>query len=147
MGLLDVFKSTAAAETREALIPDPPWRAKTVVAAGMATLAGLAGYVSDLASPALARFGGSYIAGFFIGWAFRRFVKLMVVLGALAIAGIALLKNAGWWTTDWTALERQVTQNVEAVQRGTEGFKQFLTGYLPSAGAAAGGVFLGFRKK
>ncbi|MFO0768497.1 MAG: FUN14 domain-containing protein [Nitrospiraceae bacterium] len=120
MGLLDSFNSTAMAEAH-AIAPDPPWKAKTVVAAGLATVAGLAGWMTDLASPAIARFGGSYIAGFFIGWALRRFVKLMVVLGALAIAAIALLKNAGWWTTDWAALERQVTDNAAALrleQRG-----------------------------
>lgn len=147
MGVFDLFTSAAAVEAREAITPDPPWKAKTVVAAGLATLAGTAGWISDMVSPALARFGGSYIAGFFIGWAFRRFVKLMVVLGALAITGIALLKNAGWWTTDWTALEQQARQSVTAAEQSAEGIKQFLTGYLPSAGAAAGGMFLGFRKK
>ncbi len=147
MGLFDLFRSRAAAEARGAITSDPPWKAKTVVAAGLATLAGLAGWIAELASPSVARFGGSYIAGFFVGWAFRRFVKVMAVVGALAIATIALLKNAGLVTTDWTALERLITDNVAAVQRGAEGFKEFLTGYLPSAGAGAAGVFLGFRKK
>ena len=147
MSLFDLFTTKPSDDTPATLISDPPWKAKTVMAAGMATLAGMAGWISDMASPAVARFGGSYIAGFFIGWAFRRFVKLVVVMGALAIAGIALLKNAGWWTTDWSALERQVSHNITALQHGAEGVKHFLTGYLPSAGAAAAGTFLGFRKK
>lgn len=59
----------------------------------MATLAGMTGWISDIASPALARFGGSYIAGGFIGWAFRRFVKFVLVTGAFTIASMALIKN------------------------------------------------------
>lgn len=146
MSLLD-RKSMPTADPRSGFTSAPPWKAKTVVAAALATLAGIAGWMSDLASPAVARFGGSYIAGFFIGWAFRRFVTLVVVIGAFTIAGMALMKNVGWFTTDWSALERHITRNVSAIQHGAEGVKQFLTSYLPSAGAAAAGVFLGFRKK
>lgn len=147
MSLLDLFTSKTGSEAREAFSPEPPWKTKTVIAAGVATLAGMAGWISNVAPPALARFGGSYIAGFFIGWAFRRFVKLILVIGALAMTGIALLKSAGWWTTDWGALEQQVTHNLATIRHGAEGVKEFLTGYLPSAGAAATGAFLGFRKK
>lgn len=147
MSFLGLFSSAAGAAAEDAFTPEPPWKAKTVVAAGMATLAGTAGWISDIISPAVARFGGSYIAGFFIGWAFRRFVMFVMVMGAVTIAGIALLKNAGWWTTDWAALERHVTHSLTALQQGAHGLKQFLAGYLPSAGAAAAGLFMGFRKK
>lgn len=36
--------------------------------------------------------GGSYIAGFFVGWVFRRVEKLPVVMGTLAIPRITFLK-------------------------------------------------------
>lgn len=144
MSFLGLFTSTAASD---ALTPEPPWKATTVVAAGMTTLAGMAGWMSDIVSPALARFGGSYLAGFFIGWAFRRFVKLVVVIGAFTLAGMALMKNVGWLTTDWDELQRHSTHNLAAIQHGAEGVKQFLTGYLPSAGAAAAGVFFGIQEK
>lgn len=113
----------------------------------MATLAGMTGWISDIASPALARFSGSYIAGVFIGWAFRRFVKLVLVTGVFTLAGTALMKHVGWFTADWGTLERHITRNFAAVRHGAGGLKRFLTSYLPSAGAAAGSVFLGFRKK
>lgn len=147
MSLFGLFTSAAGAAGDDALTPEPPWKAKTVVAAGMATLAGTAGWISDIMSPAVARFGGSYLAGFLLGWAFRRFVMLVMVAGALVITGIALMKNAGWWTTDWGALERQVTHGLAALQHGAQGLKQVLAGYLPSAGAAAAGLFMGFRKR
>lgn len=81
----------------------------------MATLAGMTGWISDIASPALARFGGSYIAGVFIGWAFRRFVKLVLLTGAFTIAGMALIKNVSWLTADWGRLERHLTRNFAAI--------------------------------
>ncbi|MCS6317432.1 MAG: FUN14 domain-containing protein [Nitrospira sp.] len=147
MSLFDLFKATAASQTRDALTPEPPWKAKTVIAAGLTTLAGMAGWISDLAPLAVARFGGSYIGGFFLGWAFRRFVKLVFVIGAFAVAGLALMKNVGWLTTDWGQVERHISHHLTAVRQGAEGVKQFLASYWPSAGAAAAGVFLGFRKK
>ena len=144
MSFLGLCTSTTASN---ALPAEPPWKAKTVVVAGMTTLAGMAGWMSDIVSPALARFGGSYLAGFFIGWAFRRFVKLVIVIGAFTLAGMALMKNVGWFTADWGTLERHITHNLTTIQQGAEGVTQFLSSYLPSAGAAATGVFLGFRKK
>lgn len=144
MSVFGLFTSTATSDT---LTPEPPWKATTVVAAGITTLAGMAGWMSDIASPAVARFGESYLAGFFIGWAFRRFVTLVVVIGTFTLAGMALLKNAGWLTTDWNSLQRHIMHNLTTIQHGAEGAQQFLTGYLPSAGAAAARVLLGFRKK
>ena len=43
-------------------------------------------------SPALMRFGGSYLGGFFIGWIFRRFVKFAIMLAGGALLIIGLLK-------------------------------------------------------
>ena len=115
MSSLDLSKSKAASDPRDAFISKPPWKAKTVLASGMATVAGMTGRMSDIASPALARFGGSYITGFFIGWAFRRFVKLVLVIGAFTLAGMALMKNVGCCTADWGTLERHITRNFAAI--------------------------------
>src|SRR5215471_14885819 len=35
----------------------------------------------DQASPALFRFGGSFVVGFLLGWVLRRFVKLAILAG------------------------------------------------------------------
>lgn len=144
---LDLSNSRPSSDARGLFVSEPPWKAKAVILAGMAALLGLTGWISDMNSSALTRIGGSYIAGFFIGWAFRRFVKLVLVVDAFTIAGMALMKNVGWFTTDWGTLKRHITHNLAAIQEGAEGVKQLLTGYLPSAGAAAAGVVLGFRKK
>ena len=130
-----------------ALLADAPWNAKSVIAAGAATVGGLVSWVADLTSPAVAGIGGSYLAGFFIGWAFRRFLRMAALIAAGLLACVAVLENTGWIDLDWTAVETQISQAVTAVHRGTEGLRHLLSGYLPSTGAGAVGMFFGFRKR
>jgi uncharacterized membrane protein (Fun14 family) len=129
------------------LLADPPWNAKSVIAAGAATVGGLTSWVADFSSPAVAGIGGSYLAGFFIGWASRRFLKMAALIAGGLLACIAVLENTGWIDLDWAAVESQISQSIAAVYRGAEGLKHLLSGYLPSTGAGAVGVFFGFRKK
>jgi hypothetical protein len=60
---------------------------------------------------------------------------------------IAVLKSTGWIDLDWTAVEVQVSHGIAAIHQGVDGLRQLLSGYLPSAGAAAIGLFFGFRRK
>ena len=46
-----------------ALLAEAPWNAKSVIAAGIATVGGLASWVANYSSPAIAGIGGSYLAG------------------------------------------------------------------------------------
>jgi uncharacterized membrane protein (Fun14 family) len=145
--LHDHPNETAAQGVCEALIADAPWRATSVMAAGTTMVAGLASWIADYSSPVFAQFGGSYIGGFFIGWAFRRFLKMAAMTAGVVLAGIASLKGTGWIDLDWTTVESHVQQSFTAIQRGAQGLRQFLSGVLPSAGAAAVGMFFGFRRK
>ena len=129
------------------LLADAPWNAKSVIAVGVATVGGLASWAADLSSPAVAGIGGSYLAGFFIGWAFRRFLRMSALITAGLLACIAVLENTGWIDLDWTAVETQISHAITAVHRGTEGLRHILSGYLPSTGAGAVGMFFGFRKR
>lgn len=129
------------------LLADPPWNAKSVIAAGVATVGGLASWVADFSSPAVAGVGGSYLGGYFCGWAFRRFLKMATLIAGGLLTSIAVLKNTGWIDLDWTEVESQISHGIAAIHQGAEGLKHILSGYLPSAGAAAVGVFFGFRKK
>src|SRR4249919_1162050 len=97
-------------QLRESLIAEPPWKAKSVIAAAITAGGGLAAWMGDY-SPALFRFGVSYIGGFFIGWMFRRFVKIAVVIAGAAIALLAALKNMGWVNLDWATLEGMISGN------------------------------------
>ena len=97
-------------------------------------------------APATFRFGASYVGGFFLGWTLRRFLKLTLLLSGAAIVLIALGKKFGWFESDWVAIESHVRHSLAWLQGEAGAFKQFVTGYLPSAGAAGVGAFLGFRR-
>jgi uncharacterized membrane protein (Fun14 family) len=130
-----------------ALLAEAPWNAKSVIAAGIATAGGLTSWVTNFSSPAVAGIGGSYLAGFFIGWASRRFLRMAALLTGALLAGIAVLEETGWINLDWTSVETQIHHAISAAHREAEGLKHLLSGYLPSTGAWAVGMFFGFRKK
>jgi uncharacterized membrane protein (Fun14 family) len=130
-----------------AFLADAPWNAKSVIAAGIATVGSLASWVADFSSPALAGIAGSYLAGFFLGWASRRFLRMAALITGALLAGIAVLEETGWIDLDWTTVETQISHAIAAAQQGAQGLKHILSGYLPSTGAAAVGMFFGFLKK
>jgi uncharacterized membrane protein (Fun14 family) len=130
-----------------AFLADAPWNAKSVIAAGIATVGSLASWVADFSSPALAGIAGSYLAGFFLGWASRRFLKMAALITGGLLACIAVLEETGWIDLDWTTVETQISHAIAAAHQGAQGLKHVLSGYLPSTGAGAVGMFFGFRKK
>jgi len=130
-----------------ALLADAPWNAKSVIAAAVATVGGLASWIADFSSPAVVGMGGSYLSGFFFGWAFRRFLKMAALITGGLLACIAVLEDTGWIDLDWTTVETQISHAIASVHQGAEGLKHILSGYLPSTGAGAVGMFFGFRKK
>jgi uncharacterized membrane protein (Fun14 family) len=128
-------------------LAEAPWKAKSVIAAGIATAGGLTTWVADLTSPAMVGIGGSYLAGFFFGWASRRFLRMAALITGGLLAGIAVLDETGWIDLDWKSVETQISHAIAATHQGAQGLKHLLSGYLPSTGAAAVGMFFGFRKK
>ena len=130
-----------------AFLADAPWNAKSVIAAALVMAGSLASWVADYSSPAVAGIAGSYLAGFFLGWASRRFLRVAALITGGLLAGIAVLEETGWIDLDWTSVEAQISHAVAAAQQGAQGLKHVLSGYLPSTGAGAVGMFFGFRKK
>ncbi len=144
---LDQLETSSTQGICATLLADAPWNAKSVIAAGIATVGGLASWVADFSSPAMAGIAGSYLAGFFIGWASRRFLRMAALITGGLLVGIAVLEETGWIDLDWTSVETQVGHTVAAAHQGAQGLKHILSGYLPSTGAGAVGMFFGFRKK
>jgi hypothetical protein len=56
------------------------------------------------------RMGASYVAAYCIGWLFRRLMRLILVVCALAIALLAYGKFAGW---DMTHAQERVKHSGE----------------------------------
>jgi len=144
---LQESKNHLATGSLETLFADPPWSSTSFLGAGATTLAGLGAWMNDMMSPALARGGASFMGGFLIGWAIRRTVKFAVIVAGLLLALLAAVKMTGIIDIDWTSIEANISHTLAWAQGKAAGFKEVLTGYLPSAGAGGAGTFLGFRKK
>jgi uncharacterized membrane protein (Fun14 family) len=144
---LDYSEASSAPGFCTTLLAEAPWNATSVIAAGIATIGGLASWVANYSSPAVAGIGGSYLAGFFMGWVSRRFLRMAALITSGLLAGIAVLEETGWIDLDWASVETQISHAIAATQQDAQGLKHILSGYLPSTGAAAVGMFFGFRKK
>ena len=139
--------SAAAPSLWDDILANPPWNAKSFLAAGATMVGGLASWIGNYTSPAMAQMAGSYLGGFLIGWAFRRFLKLAVVFVGVTLACIGALKTTGWIDLDWPSIEEQISGWMQWLHGEAEGLKTLVTGFLPSAGAAGAGTFFGFRKR
>ena len=95
----------------------------------------------------MAQLGASYLGGFILGWAFRRFLRIAAMLAAIALAALTAMKATGWIELDWSSLEQQVGRTAQWLHGEAEGLRNMLTGFLPSAGAAGAGSFFGFSRK
>lgn len=135
------------AKTLGTVMSDPPWAAKSFLAAGATTVAGLGAWLSNMMSPALASGGASFLGGFLIGWAFRKTLKLALLVTGSLLVLIAVLKTTGWIHLDWTLIQADATRTLDWARGKAQDFKEVLAGYLPAAGAAGAGAYFGFRKK
>ncbi|UVT14687.1 MAG: FUN14 domain-containing protein [Nitrospira sp.] len=135
------------AKALAAILANPPWAAKSFLAAGATTVAGFGAWLSDMMSPALARGGACFIGGFLVGWALRKTLMIGLLITGSLLALIATLKTTGWIHVEWSLLEADVTRSLAWAQGKAESLKEVLTGYLPSVGAGGVGALFGFRKK
>jgi len=131
----------------DVVLADPPWKDKSFLTSAIATIIGLASWIGNVTSPAVAQLGGSFLGGFLIGWAFRRFLSLAALVAGILLAGLAILKATGWISLDWPSLDTQVSQGIRWLQGEAEGLRKLLTGYLPSSVAGWAGAMFGIRKK
>ena len=94
-------------------------------------LAGLASWIGNYTSPTVAQLGGSYLGGYLIGWAFRRFLRMAAMMVAVGLACIGCdeddrlggcgLERAG---------RRRFPETVQWLHGEAEGFKNVVTGFL-----------------
>ncbi len=140
-------KSSFLAKTLGPLLSDPPWAAKSFMAASATTVAGVGAWLSDMMSPALARGGASFIGGFLVGWAFRKTLKIALLISLSLAALVAILKTTGWIHLEWNLIESDVHRTLDWARGQAQSLKEVAVGYLPSAGAGVAGAFFGFRKK
>ena len=99
----------------------------------------------NVRSSALFRLGFSYAGGFLIGWLFRKSLKLALLAAGAVTLVVAAGKYFGAFELDWTAIEAHTAQSLAWLKGELGAFKEFLTGYLPSAAIAFVGLFMGAR--
>jgi uncharacterized membrane protein (Fun14 family) len=86
----------------------------------------------------------SYVAGFCIGWFFRKLIRITVVVAALVITLLAMGKYAG---CDTTPAQERVKRGGEWAQHQATVTQVYLLHLLPSATGGGAGIFLGFRRR
>jgi uncharacterized membrane protein (Fun14 family) len=94
--------------------------------------------------PIYAKVGASYVAGFCIGWFFRKLIRLIVIIVALVVALVALGRFAG---CDTTRTQEQIKHGGEWAQHEVTVAEDLLMNMLPSATGGGIGVFWGFRRR
>jgi uncharacterized membrane protein (Fun14 family) len=145
----------------------PPWKSKTLQAAVILSIFGgvffnnqLSDFRSNIKTselktsqkpetnlPLSLKIGSAYFIGFITGWGLRRFLKLSMLLGTIAIIIIGILKKSGWIDLDFALLEQNVKYVITRLNGEVLALKEMITGLLPSAGTAGIGIFQGFRWK
>jgi uncharacterized membrane protein (Fun14 family) len=122
--------------------PPPPTHVPANITAEQAASSGSWDFTRPV--PGYVRICASYIGGFFIGWAFRRFIRLALALVALVVLLVGLGKYVGWNTS---SAENEVKAKASWVRHEATAATDYLRGLLPSTSAGAVGAFLGFRRK
>lgn len=105
------------------------------------------GEVTDPWSPAIFRMGFGFFVGFSMAYALKAFAKITVVSAGIFFLLLFGLQYAGLVEVKWTAMADQYDTLQEWLKAQLGGFQAFVTGYVPSAGAALAGLALGFMRK
>jgi uncharacterized membrane protein (Fun14 family) len=95
---------------------------------------------------ALFRLGFSFFAGFCIGFAARTFLRISLVAIGLVLIVVMGLQYAGLLSVEWDAMARVFDNFVDWLRGNIAGFRGFITGALPYAASALGGLWMGWRK-
>ena len=94
--------------------------------------------------PFYLRLGVSYVAGYCIGWFFRKLTRLIMVTMAMIVALLGYGKLAG---CDMSHARAEVKHGEDWAQHEATTARDYLLHLLPSGTAGGAGIFLGFRRR
>jgi len=98
-------------------------------------------------APAMTRVGLSFVGAFIIGWAFRVFVKAMLLITVL---GAALLMGLSYFhvvNVDFSEARTKYADSIAWVADQAAKLRDAAVAHLPASGSSMVGLFVGFRKK
>lgn len=93
------------------------------------------------------RLGFSFVIAYLAAYAVRFVLKTAMIGAGMAVLLLVGLQAAGIIDVHWAVLESKGGTAAAWMKEQTESLHAFLTGYLPSAGAAGLGMFAGLRGK
>jgi len=96
--------------------------------------------------PAIFRLGFSFFVGFCIAYALRVFFKVSIFVIGVFLLGLFGLQYAGVVQVDWSAMEAHYNSTASWLAGQVGSFRDFITGYLPSASSGVAGMVIGFKK-
>ena len=94
-----------------------------------------------------AALGFGFVGGFIVGFIFRAFIKLMMLITLVVVGGLAALSYFNILNVDFTAARQAYETNTAWLTDQAGRLKDLLVGYLPSSTGGAAGVFFGLRRK
>ncbi len=98
-------------------------------------------------SPHAMAVGLSSVAGFFLGWLFRAFVKTMILLALIIGGGLFALSYFGVLNVDLSSAKQEYASAVHWLSDQAARLKDVVLAHLPSSGGGAVGAWLGFHRR
>lgn len=111
--------------------------------AGTSRAASTSDRLIDSASPAVLRFGGSFLGGCVLAYVFKKFIKVSLIITGLVAAAVYGLHRTGVVDFDADAVKGAVDRSFAWAKGEAAGFKDFIVGYLPSSVSACAGLVYG----
>jgi len=121
-------------------VPDPPTDTTNVSPQGQSTFL-------QNNSPWMTRIGLSLIGGFIIGWAFRVFIKTMMIVTVLGVALLFGLSYFNVVNVDFSAARVKYAGTIEWVSDQAGKLRDAALAYLPSTGTGVAGLILGVKRR
>ncbi|GAB4550322.1 MAG: hypothetical protein Tsb0013_11980 [Phycisphaerales bacterium] len=101
----------------------------------------------DVYSLGVLRLSFSFFAGLAVAHFLRTLLKATLIGAGFLIFGLLLLQYAGFVDVKWDVIEQRYETFGAWAGDQFESFRTFVTGYLPSVGAATVGGVLGFKRR
>ena len=130
-----------SAETSSLTEHSAPATKRTNGTAGLTSLASAEDW-----SPATFRLGFSFFAGFCIAYAARAFFKIAVIATGVILITLFVLQYSGVAGIDLATVKEYYDAVADRLGAQMSDVQRFVTGHLPSSGAAALGLGMGFKK-
>lgn len=98
-------------------------------------------------SPEATRLGVSVVGGFVVGWLFRAFLKMAMLLALLGVGVMVALSYFGVMNVDLSAAREHYASAAHWLTDQAGRMKDVVLAHLPSGGGGAVGAWLGFRRR